>query len=173
MLADTPAPTSNALLGAMEATVRSVQYSGVPDMSPGAFDRAYELLNRSTNTDTIGIGHVQALLFLTIEATNRGGVILHGGAGRDCWKYLNEAVHEAQKIGILDCGPVAANGHPSNDLILVRQIYFSLGILDSFMSFANKKAGSALLPRIMVQHTSDKKIIGQRAYWLGCESPLF
>jgi hypothetical protein len=41
------------------------------------------------------------------------------------------------------------------------------------MSFANKKAGSALLPRLMVQHTSDKNILGQRAYWLGCESPLF
>ena len=166
-LANTPELTRNALLKSMESTIRSVQYSGVPDMIPGTPTAIYDLLNHSTLKDTIGIAHVQALLFLTIEANNRGRDITRGGAGRDSFKYLSEAVHEAKAVGIFDCGAVSANGDPSH--ITARQVYFSMGILDAFMAFANKKVGSSFLPRALSQQTSDKTIMGERAYWLGCK----
>ncbi|KAF2670384.1 hypothetical protein BT63DRAFT_237006 [Microthyrium microscopicum] len=156
----------NALVAAMEATLRSVQYNGIVDNSGPTPAKADELLRLSIYNDQIGLAHLQALLFLAVDASNRGGQILEGGHGPRPRNFLAQAFEEARTLDLFN--NVVIQRTDEGSLALPRSIAVCISVLDAFTYVANRKPGAK--PTLGVPPTTlpgDKGRIENRLYWLG------
>jgi hypothetical protein len=169
-LEQVPPATKNALLAALEATLRSVQYNGVSDNSGPSPAKADELMRASLYADPIGLPHLQSLLFLAIDAANRGALIIQGGNGPRPGNYIAQAMEEAKTLDLFNYN-VIQRSMDEGALSLARSIAMCITIFDVFTTLANKKLGSRPAFPTSVTMPGDLSRVGARLYWLGRKFP--
>jgi hypothetical protein len=161
-----PPATRNALLAALEATLRSAQYNGVLDHSGPSHAKADELFRASMFVDPIGIPHLQSLLFLAVDAANRGALVIQGGHGPRPGNYIAQAMEEAKTLDLFNYNAIQRS-MDENGLALARSVAMCITVLDVFTSLANKKLGSRPAFPSSITMPGDLNRVGTRLYWLG------
>jgi hypothetical protein len=163
-----PEMTKNAFLAAMEVTLRSVQYNGVSEVSSITPTHVDLLARESIHRDALGLPHLQTLLFLTLEATNRGAYIMRGGHGPKPGNYIAMLVEEGHNLEIFS-HKVVERSRNEPALILARSIALCIGLLDIFNGLSLKRQTPARigsLTNVFLTMKGDLPRVGSRLYWM-------
>jgi hypothetical protein len=160
-------PTREAFQGALDCTMKAIQFTGDPSSSlENTPKHAYELLVNSNWMDAPNLLQLQALLLLLLESANRGSQVIHGGHGNSPWQYLNEAVNKGKAVDQFSIALYPPPANPDNHYLISRAVVLSMIILDAFLALGNKKQGSSMDPALMTVWEQDLGIVGQRCYKL-------
>lgn len=168
-LVESPQSTQEALLTIFHTTMNASLYSGVSNSDADeAMKQAWQAYRHTHWMDQSNLVQLQTLLFLVLESSNRGSLVINGGHGSSPWDYLNQAVAKCKTITSLSFAyaPWFPDGENNMPYRTARSALFSVLILNSFMAFSNKRQGSALGKTFLTIVDRDVDIVGQRTYRL-------
>lgn len=173
MLEQLPVSMKQALLAAMEVAMKCPQYDGGSESPAVTPQRADQLIRLSLYMDRPGLPHLQALLFMALEATNRGALVMQGHNGPRPGNYIALAVEEANGLDITN-PKVFTRSLDGNALQSARSIALSICVLDVLNGLAEKRDGNikiGVLNNGFITMQGDEERVGHRLYWLARKYP--
>lgn len=142
LLAQGPAASARAFIQAFELAMNAAQYTGQHASNVQQFSRhVYDIYSNCKWEDPTNILQLYTALLLVVESINRGATTYLSRAGQDPWMYFRELVSVAITSNVF----YEAMQASTQDEQGYRRLVLCMSVLDTFLAFANRKEGFAII----------------------------
>ena len=142
LLSQGPSASARAFIQAFELCMNGTQYTGQHSSNIQQFSRhVYDIYNNCKWEDPTNILQLYTALLLVVESINRGTTTYLSRAGQDPWMYFRELVSVAITSNVF----YEAMQASTQDEHGYRRLALCMSVLDTFLAFANRKEGFAIV----------------------------
>jgi len=165
LLSQGPSASARAFIQAFELCMNATQYTGQHAPNIQQFSRhVYDIYNNCKWEDPTNILQLYTALLLVVESINRGASTYLSRAGQDPWMYFRELVSVAITSNVF----YEAMQASTQDEHGYRRLALCMSVLDTFLAFANRKEGFAIVDCDWATYTrpEDQAAYGRKLFEL-------